>query len=127
MPTKAELEEQLRQARERTDQAVQDLMDFRDRVVEKALQVAEEQDWCDDGLRSTLDDLGLDFPSPTVKGEFVVRLSFLGRPDIRFSELQERWIQSSLQGLGDLYFDSDWHDTDIRVEDITTTFEKVWD
>jgi hypothetical protein len=43
-----------------TERLQQQLENFREQVRKEAIRVAREQDWCDNGLNETMDNLGLD-------------------------------------------------------------------
>lgn len=121
MPTKAQLEEQLAEARRALYGVQTDFELFKERVVEKAVEVAAEQSWCDDGLRETLSALGLELPVATYSGEMTIKVHFKGVTSS--PEPDDGWIAESLRlNATDLSFDDDWQSSEFTIDSVDVDF-----
>lgn len=101
--------------------ALYTLEQFKEQVVEVALEVAREQDWCDEGLARTLAKLGLDLPTVEVFRRITVEIDVsaqvrrgrYGVPDLDFSEAAAA-LEISMP-----YPPDGWEDVEVGTVDVT--------
>ena len=129
MPTKADLQEEVERLGALLAIARKEHEAFKERVVEKAVEVAAEQNWCDSGLRQTLDALDLELPTKRYRGEITLRFRFWGETDSQ--EVTQGWVENSVNfdndGVNDVSFDSDWRDVTFEFVNANAEYVEVDD
>jgi hypothetical protein len=73
MPTKVEMEKELRRLRN----AAEDLDAYKQQVRDKAIEVAGEQGWCKSGLNETLRELDIEPVADSWRRTALVRIVYL--------------------------------------------------
>lgn len=110
----AVLQVELQKAREAVSAANDLLCRYQGQVRDKAIEVANEQGWCDAGLNEVLDDLGLQRKEPK-KFRFEVTATFEVEATVEAgneSEVSNDWIQASLSTGSSvtISLDGDWEE-----------------
>jgi len=113
MPTKADLEEEVaRLTQERTD--------LHQRIRDEVKRVAEENDWCQDGQREALNNLGVEPISNRFEGMIVVRINVSG-DSVSQVDPSARFLRDSFdhdQLVDHLGLDDDWSDGTFTLESV---------
>lgn len=104
-------------------QVVREFDAFKQKVREKAIEVAEEENWCHDGLNDALSDLGLpEVRKPQKEIRFVVEYrayaTLNGEPGLdEDGQPVKSWVEKSFSEgdlkRGNVKMDEDWLDFEI--------------
>lgn len=99
-PTKAELQAERDVLWRELERTQRELETFKNDVRERAIEVAQDQGWCQSGLNETLDALGL----PTVHSNYTVTLDLRLRFDVDLSsvdltgvDLDDKWFENAVR------------------------------
>ena len=106
-------EEAYQQQVQMTRTARVDLERFKDQVRDKAIEVAEEQSWCDEGLNSVLSELGLEPKSQ----EYEVRIGLTACHTVTAGSDEDAadMVKSDLES-SERYFDGYFDIVDVDVD-----------
>lgn len=120
----ADLKQQVANERRRANDANTRLVAFQKQVREKAIEVAEAESWCDEGLNEALEELGLERKeNPEYEIEVTVKFKFRARRTNSSEKPGDDFIRDSLSGIENVCLDNDWDQSqsDYDVEYVSST------
>lgn len=121
MPTKVELEAEVVRLTQERDA-------LHEKIRAEVKRVANEQGWCEEGQRETLENLGVIPDTETYSALLTLKVRVKG--ELVRGEPNADFLDSSIAVVGDgedleqslnLYLDSDWKNWIFRIEDQSIT------